>query len=195
MSEAPVKPPEPGDAGSIREARRRLLVWLWRIPVLAALGGAGYGAYEAYRVHFSKRRPNPKPVFQAQPRERVANLSELAAPWEAVPFLFVGLPAIVLRLPEPIAGGLTHRDAHYAAFSRICTHQSCLVNLSRDPSAIALAFNYRSEVPALVCACHLSVFAPDRAGRAVSGPAVTPLPRVELREEAEVLYATGIEIG
>ncbi|UCH26054.1 MAG: Rieske 2Fe-2S domain-containing protein [Trueperaceae bacterium] len=179
----------------MHEARRRLLTWLWRIPVVAALGGAGYGGYEAYRVHFSKRRPNPKPVFQTRSRERVADLSELTESWAAVPFLFADLPAIVLRLPGPIAGGLTHQGAHYAAFSRICTHQHCLVDLSRDPSAIALAFNYRSEVPALVCACHLSVFAPDRGGRAVSGPAVLPLPRVELQQEAGVLYATGIEVS
>jgi arsenite oxidase small subunit len=51
----------------------------------------------------------------------------------------------------------------------------------------------------LTCACHFSVFDPLRAGRAVSGPAVRPLPRIRLRLEGDPaagrIVADGIERG
>ena len=53
--------------------------------------------------------------------------------------------------------------------------------MTYEPEAIAFAFNHRTDRPQLTCGCHYSVFDPLRAGRAVSGPAVRPLPRVRLR--------------
>lgn len=175
------------------QERRTLITWLWRVPVIAALAAAGWGVREAYEVHFNKARPDETPTFVPKTPQRVAPLSDLEEVWRAVPFTLGGTPALALRLPEPVAGGLEVGGNHYAAFSQVCTHLGCLVNLNDDVDAINFAFNYRTEHPALVCPCHLSVFAPLDAGRAVSGPAVEPLPRVQLVVEEGALFAVGIE--
>lgn len=195
----------------VDETRRRLATWLWRVPVLAALAGAGYGAREVWRVHFNKTPPADPPRFEAVEPTQVATLASFAADWDAVEFTLAGFPCLALRLPAPIPGGLlvdaaatgrAEDDAApiaLAAFSRICTHQRCLVDLNLDTEAIAFAFNHRGEHPQLTCACHYSVFDATRAGRVVSGPAVEPLPRVRLRIDrdarsgAHVVVADGRE--
>ena len=48
-------------------------------------------------------------------------------------------------------------------------------------------------MPSLVCHCHLGVFAPDRQGVAVSGPAMRPLPRIRLELRDGQVLATGVE--
>lgn len=178
-----------------REVERREVVkWLWRLPVIAVLGGAGYGLYEAINVHFLKRRPSAQPDFTPAEATTVAPLSRFAADWDAVEFVLAGsLPALALRLPGPIAGGLEVGEVSLAAFSRICTHQHCLTNLNTDVAAINFGFNYGTQTPAITCPCHLSVFDPLRAGRAVSGPAVQPLPRVRLELDGDIVVATGFE--
>lgn len=188
--DAPVN--EPG-APVVDQTRRRLSTWLWRIPVLAALAGAGYGGREAWRVHFNKTPPADPPRFEDVDPTPIARLDAFAAPWDAVEFTLAGYPCLALRVPSPIPGGLlvdaslTGRAADddapiaLAAFSRICTHQRCLVDLNLDTELIAFAFNHRGDHPQLTCACHYSVFDATRAGRVVSGPAVEPLPRVRLR--------------
>lgn len=184
-----------GDEPEHDPQRREITAWLWRIPVLLAAGGGSWGAYEAIRTHFFKRRPDPDPVFTEGPRVPVAPLDAFTEPWHEEPFTYRDTPAIALRLPGPIPGGLDVEGMHLAAFSRICTHQRCLVSLNRDAEAIAFAFNYRAEGPQLVCRCHLSVFDPERAGRAVAGPAVLPLARLRLEQEEASLIATGRERG
>jgi arsenite oxidase small subunit len=184
-------------APAVDEGRRRLATWLWRLPVLAALGGAGYGLVEVYRVHFAKLAPPTRPVFLARDAVEIAPLERFAAPWDGVAFSFAGLPCVALRLPDPIPGGVSDGTRHLAAFSRICTHLGCIVDLTAEPETIAFAFNHRTDRPQLTCSCHYSVFDPLRAGQAVSGPAVRPLPRVRLRvatvgDDARVL-ADGIE--
>ena len=192
----PEGPPDP--------SRRAFSVWLWRIPVLAALAGAGFGAREVWRVHFSKAAPADPPRFEAREPVSVAPLERFAAPWDAEAFVLAGLPCLAVRLPVAIPGSLVIAPADAAAdaaadddaaadaaadddatvlagFSRICTPLGCLVDLNLDPEAIAVAFNHRGDAPQLTCACHYSVFDPRRAGRVVSGPAVQPLPRVRLR--------------
>ncbi len=181
------------DQTEVDEQRRELMRWAWRLPVLLALGGAGAGGIIALRVHFGKGRPDPNPSFESRPPLRVAAVSELATVWAAVPFSYETIPSILLRLPEAIPGGLSHDGAHFAAFSRICTHQRCLVELNTSPEAIAVATNHRTDRPALICGCHLSVFEPDDAGRAVSGPAVEPLPRLALELRDGALHAVGLE--
>lgn len=183
---APAAPPD-GD-------RRRLVAWLWRLPVLAALGGAGWGAWR-FAVHLDKRRADPAPAFAPVAPVPVAPLAAFGAPWSAVEFAVGAVPALALRLPEAIPGALTTpAGAILAGFSRVCTHQGCPVTLARDTETLAVAFNHRSDHPALACACHFSVFDPLRAGEAVSGPARLPLPRVrlELADDDQVV-ATGLE--
>ena len=172
MSDADSRPGRPSAEQSAGLSRRTLLSWLWRLPVIAALGGGIASFFYAYQVHFGKEAPAAEPTFAPTEPQPVAPLSELAGPWDAAEFTVAGLPAVALRLPEPVPGALTVDGAHYAAFSRVCTHLGCLVALNRDPEAVAFAFNYRPAEPALVCHCHLSVFLPDEGGKAVSGPAV-----------------------
>lgn len=183
---APPDPPDPGRRATVR--------WLWRLPVLLAAAGGSWGAYQAIRVHFFKRRPSSDPDFRDGPRVPVAPVESFDAEWREAAFRYEDTPALAVRLPGPIPGGLsTANDLHLAAFSRMCTHQRCLVSLNRDVEAIAFAFNHRADGPSLVCPCHLSVFDPSRAGRAVAGPAVAPLPRVRLSLEDGMVVATGRE--
>ena len=217
MSVPPEPPAEPEsteiESTEIDETRRRLSTWLWRLPVMLAAGAGSWAAYEALRVHFFKRRPDPTPTFVPGPTVAVAPVSRFDRDWTSVEFLYDSTPAVATRLPGPIPGGLDvgreHADAagsdaagsdaagsdtvHLAAFSRICTHLGCIVALNRDAAAIAFAFNYRADGPQLVCPCHLSVFDPARSGRAVSGPAIEPLPRVRLELRGSEVVATGIE--
>lgn len=182
------------EPGPVEAERRRLLTWLWRLPVVAAIAGASWGGWRAYRVHFSKPGADPTPEFiPAEPQE-IAELSSFASPWSYRNFMLGGTPAIALRVPQAVAGGLDRADGeHYVAFSRVCTHLGCPVNFTDDLETLALAFNFRTDNPALACPCHLSAFAPLQAGRAVSGPAVLPLPRVRLESREGRLYATGLE--
>ena len=181
-------PAEPSSGGTARDPRpvdrdrRALSTWLWRLPVLAAAGGAAYGVWQAYAIHFAKDAPNPNPEFDPLADTAVAPLSAFAEVWDGVDFLAAGVPCVAVRVPAPVPGGLDIGDGvHLIAFSRVCTHLSCIVELNRDIETVAFAFNHRSDRPSLTCACHFSVFDPLRAGRAVSGPAVRPLPRARLR--------------
>ena len=173
--------------------RRQLLAWIWRLPVIAALGGGAYAAWRAIRVHFGKVEPSEEPAFKAIEPVRVAELRAFEREWSSATFSAADISAIAIRLPEPTAASLAVDGAHYAAFSRVCTHQGCIVDLNTSPEAIALATNYRSDEPALVCPCHLSVFLPLQLGKAVSGPAVEPLPRLRLTAHEQTLFAVGLE--
>ncbi len=175
------------------EGRRRLITWLWRLPVLAALGGGSWAAWRYYSVHYQRQPANPDPEFDSFEPLQLATVAELAAPWAAVESVYANLPVIVLNVPEPVPGGLEVSEGNLIAYSRICTHQGCPVQLSRDTEAVAFAFNHRSQHPSLVCHCHLSVFAPERAGVAVSGPAMRALPRVRLELAGDNVLATGVE--
>lgn len=203
--------PEPGPGGSasaptetasetasdttppVDADRRAFSAWLWRIPVLLAAGAGSWAIYQAIDVHFGKRRPDATPDWQAGDTVPVAPLRAFDAEWAATEFVYGSVPAVAARLPGAIPGGLEVDGLHLAAFSRICTHMGCVVSLNRDTEAIAFAFNYRAPGPQLVCRCHLSVFDPDRAGRAVAGPAVEPLPRVRLERDGDEIVATGVE--
>lgn len=181
------EPPEP------KADRREVVKWLWRAPVIALLAGGAYGAYRAIDVHFVKRRPDPSPEFDAAGPEPVAPLQSFEEEWAAVEFMLDTEPGVVVRVPEPVPGGLDADGVHLVAFSRICTHQHCLVSFNSDVSAIRFGFNYDTTAPAITCPCHLSVFDPARAGQAVSGPAVLPLPRARLELRAGQVTATGWE--
>jgi arsenite oxidase small subunit len=180
--EPPAEEPTPAVTPTVDPGRRALATWLWRLPVLVAAGGAAFGMVQAYRIHFAKDTPDPRPTFDDVAPTEVAPLASFARPWDGAEFVVAGVPGVAVRLPAAIPGGLSLAfGIHLAAFSRVCTHQACIVELNRDPEAVAFAFNHRSDRPSLTCACHFSVFDPLRAGRAVRGPAVRPLPRIRLR--------------
>ncbi|MFC6664998.1 ubiquinol-cytochrome c reductase iron-sulfur subunit [Deinococcus radiopugnans] len=113
-------------------------------------------------------------------------------------FSYAGRPCALLRVPQAVEGGLELKEGgHLVAYSRVCTHLGCTVNLVRDPEVLAFAFNYRppsdAQHPQLGCRCHYSVFDPLKAGDAVFGKANGPLPRVRLELRGAEVWATGIE--
>jgi ubiquinol-cytochrome c reductase iron-sulfur subunit len=61
------------------------------------------------------------------------------------------------------------------AYSRICTHAGCAINLYRKPR-----FPVTEPRPALVCPCHYSTFDPADGARVIFGPAGRPLPQLPL---------------
>lgn len=177
-------------------SRRALLERWWLLPVAGTVGAFGYMGWYGSRVLLGKQQVGP-PEFVSGTPQRVAALSELTQDWAEVNFNYDRRPCTVLRVPTAVAGGLSVGEQHYAAYSRICTHLGCTVNLVRDPEVLAFAFNYRpppdANHPQLGCRCHYSVFDPLQAGEAVFGKANGPLPRVRLEMRGQELYATGIE--
>jgi thiosulfate dehydrogenase [quinone] large subunit len=58
-------------------------------------------------------------------------------------------------------------DTEVAAYSRVCTHAGCIVD-------------YDASSNLLYCPCHGAEFDPTHDAKVVTGPAVTPLPRIEV---------------
>jgi Rieske Fe-S protein len=189
---SPLLPSSPITRPDLDERRRKLIQWLWRIPVIAVLGGAAYGLYKAY-VHLNRLPANPNPSFTPIDPVSIGDLNQFTQVWDSLEFSFATGPGILVQLPQPIAGGLSIGNQHFAAFTRICTHQGCIVSLNKNLEAIAVAFNYRTDEPTLTCQCHFSAFSLTDEGRAMSGPAVKPLPRIRLELRGQTLYATGLE--
>lgn len=187
MSEA--KPPQE----SLDGRRRELIKWLWRTPVILAAVGASWGLREAYHVLFGKQRPKSNPIFVAHTPEFIANLADIAEPWQHVNFIYAGSPSILIHLPEAALSSQQLAGKELIALSARCTHQGCPVQLNTNTEAIAVAYGYRTDSPSLICPCHFSVFSPIKAGQAVSGPAFEPLPRIQLELRDDGIYAVGVE--
>ncbi|WP_221090586.1 Rieske (2Fe-2S) protein [Deinococcus aquaedulcis] len=181
-----------------RLTRRAVLERWWVLPVAGTAGAFGYMGFYATRVLRGKSEAGP-PAFEPAPAQQVVPLSALKTLWAEHLFTYAGRPCTLLRVPRPVAGGLSAGDVHLAAFSRVCTHLGCAVNLVRDPEVLAFAFNYRPPdgQPHLGCRCHYSVFSALDAGKAVFGKANGPLPRVRLDVRGAgaqaTVWATGIE--
>src|SRR5690554_8190803 len=99
--------------GEVDAGRRAVVQWLWRIPVIAAAAGGGYGLYEAIRVHFRKFDVDDDPEFDARPELLVSDLAAFPEVWDSVTFELPAadpeeapVPAVALRLPGPIPGGI-----------------------------------------------------------------------------------------
>lgn len=80
-------------------------------------------------------------------------------------------PAIAIRLA----------DGALVAYSSVCTHLACTVLWSRAAGRID-------------CPCHHGEFDP-RDGRVLGGPPPRPLPRIELEERSDGIYAVGTTAG
>ncbi|MFC3834655.1 MULTISPECIES: ubiquinol-cytochrome c reductase iron-sulfur subunit [Deinococcus] len=180
--------------------RRHVLERWWMLPVAGTLGAFGYLGWYGARVTFGRERAG-SPDFESHPPRRVASVAALSAEWSEQTFTYAGRPCTLLRVPQAVSGGLetTSGDTatHLVAYSRVCTHLGCTVNLVRDPEVLAFAFNYRppqdAPHPRLGCRCHYSVFDPLQAGVAEFGKARAPLPRVRLERRGAQIWATGIE--
>jgi len=77
-------------------------------------------------------------------------------------------PCIAVRTP---AGKLV-------AYSQLCTHLSCAVV-------------YAAAENGLFCPCHHGLF--NLAGQPIAGPPTRPLPRVQLEQRGDQLFAVGME--
>jgi Rieske Fe-S protein len=99
-------------------------------------------------------------------RTKVADRLE---PGQAAAFRYPGADdrALAIRLP----------DGRLVGWSAVCTHLSCAVL-------------WRQEDSLLECPCHDGVFDPA-TGEVVAGPPPRPLPRVELREDNNGIWAVG----
>ena len=96
----------------------------------------------------------------------------------------LGAPLVVVRLPVDelaLPGGRESWAPHgIVAYSKICTHAGCAVNLYRTPT-----FPPTEPKPALVCPCHYSTFDPATGGTVIFGPAGRPLPQLPLAIDAQ----------
>jgi ubiquinol-cytochrome c reductase iron-sulfur subunit len=88
------------------------------------------------------------------------------------PLVVVRLKPSELRLPPDRRGWA---PGGILAYSKICTHAGCAINLYRKPT-----FAPVEPRPALICPCHYSTFDPARAAKVIFGPAGRPLPQLPL---------------
>jgi ubiquinol-cytochrome c reductase iron-sulfur subunit len=86
--------------------------------------------------------------------------------------LLIRLKPAELELP---AGRDSWAPDGILAYSKICTHAGCAINLYRTP-----LFPPVEPKPALVCPCHYSTFDVARGAEVIYGPAGRPLPQLPL---------------
>ena len=92
------------------------------------------------------------------------------APGGSARFAYPGAddPAVAIRLA----------DGALVAYSSVCTHLSCMVLWNPDQGRID-------------CPCHDGAFAP-LDGHVLAGPPPRALPRIELAERRDGIYAVGV---
>ena len=78
-------------------------------------------------------------------------------------------PCIAVRTPE----------GKLVAYSQVCTHLSCAVVYDKAENG-------------LFCPCHHGLF--NLAGQPIGGPPTRPLPRVQLEQRGDQLFAVGLEV-
>ena len=114
--------------------------------------------------------------------------SLLAKPQAGFPELPIAgaseIPAGSVKLfayPTPTDTAIMVRKANgeLVAYSQKCTHLSCAVYYSKE--------NDRLE-----CPCHEGYFSID-TGRVLQGPPPRPLPRIELKQHGNQIYAVGVD--
>jgi ubiquinol-cytochrome c reductase iron-sulfur subunit len=76
------------------------------------------------------------------------------------------------------------------AFSKICTHAGCTINLFRYP-----LYEPTSPGPALVCPCHYSTFDVTTGGDRIFGPAGRALPQLPLDLDGDGRLIAGGEFS
>ena len=67
-------------------------------------------------------------------------------------------------------------DGKFVAYSQVCTHLSCAVI-------------YDKAANGLFCPCHHGLF--NLKGEPIAGPPTRPLPRIELQQRGDQIYAVG----
>ncbi|HEY3772447.1 MAG TPA: Rieske 2Fe-2S domain-containing protein [Solirubrobacteraceae bacterium] len=96
----------------------------------------------------------------------------------------LGSPLIIIRLkPSKIhlpPGRSGWAPKGILAYSKICTHAGCAIELYRKPT-----FPVVEPEPALVCPCHYSTFNPADGAQVIYGPAGRPLPQLPLMIDSD----------
>jgi len=111
---------------------------------------------------------------------RIGELRQLPEVWSDLEFRFANQPCLLVRVPPPKEASprifKAGEQVYLTAYSRLCTHQGCIVPLPDRQQNIE-------------CGCHGSRFKAD--GSLLTGPANQPLRaiRLELREGA--VWAVG----
>ena len=126
--------------------RRTFLDWL------IAVSGSALGAFVLYPV---ARYLVPPKMPEAATRRVAAAKKDEVAPGGFKIFPFGGEPGILVRTA----------NGEYRAFTAVCTHLGCTVQIRPGTSAIW-------------CACHNGFY--DLEGRNVSGPPPRPLERYDV---------------
>lgn len=176
--------------------RRTLLEHWWVAPVAAVSAFFAWFAVRSYNILLGKPVPTASPTFKTLERVKIATLEEFPALWDSQTFKYAGGDAIAVRVKAPQPGGISPTgDLHLLALSRRCTHLGCTCEYLRNAEIAQMAYKYRPEFnhPVLGCACHFSAFDPELAGKSVSGPALEPLPRIQLEISGGAVFAVGIE--
>ena len=137
--------------------RRRFLTYL-----LGVTGAVGFGGLAAPILRYAY----PVAHTQVEPRQFVANLSELTPLGEAVEFDYLERPAGLILL----------EDGTPKALSRVCTHFGCIVG-------------WQPEDQIWFCPCHAGVFSPT--GEVVDGPPPAPLVEFNVVVEGDEIYVEG----
>ena len=182
--------------------RRRLLEFWWVVPVAGAFGFFAWFAQRSFNILLGKPSVGA-PSFRVGQPFRVARVSDLKNVWDARSFDYpvrigntiASMPAILIRTAAPQPGGIRIGGAHFLGLSRVCTHLQCACTYITSPEVAAIAYKYRppENHPVLGCACHYSAFDPSLAGKSVSGPALKPLPRLQLEVRGSEIFAVGLE--
>jgi ubiquinol-cytochrome c reductase iron-sulfur subunit len=102
----------------------------------------------------------------------------------ASPVVMIKLSPDLIHMPPERAGWTPEG---IIAYSKICTHAGCAINLYRNPLFAPVEPSH-----ALVCPCHYSTFDAGAAGKVLFGPAGRPLPQLPLMiDTARDLRAAG----
>ncbi|MFN3265535.1 MAG: Rieske 2Fe-2S domain-containing protein [Deinococcales bacterium] len=175
--------------------RRKLLEYWWVAPVAAVAGFFGWLGVRSFNILVGKPAPVKNPTFKPVAKVAVARVAQFPELWDAVEFKLGSTPAVLVRVQAAQEGGLSIQGKHFIALSRDCTHLRCVTEYIKNPEITAMAYKYRPEFkhPVLGCACHFSAFDPELAGKSVSGPALKPLPRIQLEHRGNQIFAVGIE--
>ena len=127
--------------------------------------------------------------------DRIADATFYTAYPEGASREEIGSPLIVIRLDRALLhlpdGRSGWAPDGILAYSKICTHAGCAINLYRSP-----LFPAAEPKPAFVCPCHYSTFDPADGGSVIFGPAGRPLPQLPLViDAAGHLRAAGVFSG
>lgn len=113
----------------------------------------------------------PHDQVQSFPRQRIASLDDLS-----------DKATVLFRYPsehDPCMLVRT-RAGKLAAYSAVCTHLSCAVI-------------HNEQENTLFCPCHNGYFT-VADGRPYAGPPTRPLPRIQLEQQGNQIFAVGVQI-